>query len=673
MSRGPRWVRRARELLRKPPGHLARRFAEEVRHELDRFRVPAFASRLDERALLAATSAPSVDTLWRRLIEAPAWPFHRWTPGTALPASLSQERDRVLAAADRALAHEIDLLGSGPVQLASAIDWERDYKSGHRWPRGYFRGIDYVNRGQPSDVKTVWELSRLHWLLPAGQAYAITGDERYAHAARDIVDHWIATNPVACSVNWGVTMEPAMRIFTLSWLLMTFGRSAAWQSPEFRFRYLKSLYLHAWFTERFIERYETNGNHLTADAAALVVAGSIFGGCADGRRWLGLGWGELEREIVAQVHDDGVDFEASSAYHRLVCELFCFAGMFAEKSGRTVGAAYRERVCAMARFIAAYTGPDGLAPLWGDADDARSLPMGAQELRDHRYLVGVVALWLGDESLLRMAGGSPTEAFWLLGPGILDGWPPEGVEPDSHAFAAGGVYVMRGSGDHVFIDCGDVGLAGRGGHGHNDNLSFEACLAGIRLVTDSGCYLYTADFAARNRYRSTAAHNTPCIDGEEVNRFLGPEILWLLHNDARPEPRSWTCGATIDGFEGSHTGYTRLADPVRPVRRFRLDRSRHELQVSDRFEGEGEHTVEIPLHLAAGVEVEEQVAGFRLLASGLRFDLHWSGSAGWSVQAMPYEVAPSYGRLERAVRIVWRARGAAKDLSLDVVLRLSVN
>ncbi len=35
---------------------------------------------------------------------------------------------------------------------------------------------------------------------------------------------------------------------------------------------------------------------------------------------------------------------------------------------------------------------------------------------------------------------------------------------------------MRNNVDHVFIDCGPLGLAGRGGHGHNDCLAFEAVL-----------------------------------------------------------------------------------------------------------------------------------------------------------------------------------------------------
>jgi hypothetical protein len=56
-------------------------------------------------------------------------------------------------------------------------------------------------------------------------------------------------------------------------------------------------------------------------------------------------------------------------------------------------------------------------------------------------------------------------------------------------FDAGGFFVMRGSArTHVFIDCGEVGMRGRGGHGHNDVLSFELMLDGLNVITDSGAY-----------------------------------------------------------------------------------------------------------------------------------------------------------------------------------------
>jgi hypothetical protein len=39
----------------------------------------------------------------------------------------------VVEAADRVLAHEFDLLGSGPTVLGTPLPWHEDFKTGRRW------------------------------------------------------------------------------------------------------------------------------------------------------------------------------------------------------------------------------------------------------------------------------------------------------------------------------------------------------------------------------------------------------------------------------------------------------------------------------------------------------------------------------------------------------------
>src|SRR5205085_6199685 len=137
----------------------------------------------------------------------------------------------------------------------------------------------------------------------------------------------------------------------------------------------------------------------------------------------------------------------------------------------------------------------------------------------------------------RASGGFREESFWLLGPGGRDRF--DAIEsgsapPRSQAFPGGGVFVLRNRHAHLVVDCAEVGMRGRGGHGHNDILSFELWMNGANWITDCGAYLYTASREWRNRFRSTSFHNTVQIDGEEVNRFIGPDALWQLQYDAVP-------------------------------------------------------------------------------------------------------------------------------------------
>lgn len=620
---------RLRRAVRKPPCVIARRIRDEATVEFERLLAPRRAASFDESALLRASESPSLDALWERVVGRA--PFSRRAP--SLPQA---ERERVLDAAERAVARRIDLLGSGPVDLDRPIDWLRDVKSGYAWPPAYAPRIEYANLDEQSDVKVPWEISRVQWLLPAGQAYLLSGDERYAEAARDVLDEWIAANPYAMTVNWSVTMEVALRILSWSWLLGALGQSKAWADEGFRGRFLRALWLHGDYTQRHLERSDVNGNHFTADATGLVFAGLLFGRDP----WADEGWRLLVDELPRQVLADGVDFEASAAYHRLVCELFLLPALYREQLGLSVPPGYRARLESMGHFTAAILHPDGDAPLWGDADDARALPLGGSAVNDHRYLPALLGI-----------GGDPSEARWLLGSTATKALPARA----SAAFSDGGVYVLASAVDHVVIDCGPVGLAGRGGHGHNDCLSFEATLAGTRVITDSGSYVYTASAEERNRFRATAAHNTPRIDGAEQNRI--PDSLWQLENDARPEPRL----VESFRFRGSHTGYLRLVDPVRPVRTLALDPMLHALAVHDRFEAVKPHEIEIPFHLSPGLEPAGPADNVVHVGP---FVLRWRGA--WTCVVEAAWVSPSYGVRVKTSKVVFRRSGPVEALTVVI-------
>jgi len=655
--------------LRKPPRVIASRAAYELRQHAERYLAPLRARSLDGRALLRRCGDADLDALWRRLAAAP-YPAH--TSGVDPEAHrrlCPGDEEKLLKAAADAVAHRVKLLGPDAVELGPRIDWLRDFRSGVAWPRRYMLDIAYVDPGDASDVKVPWELSRLQWLMPAGQAYLLSGDERYAEAVRDVLADWIEANPYAWSVNWSCTMEAALRVLSWTWFFRVFHASRAWTDRGFRERFLCSLYLHGDFTERHLEHSDVNGNHCTADAAGLVFAGLFFGRGKDPARWLERGWSLLREELPRQVNPDGVDFEASLAYHRLVAELFLLPALYRQACGLDVPADYRERLVAMARFTAAYSRPDGGTPLWGDADDARGLPLGSQALTDHRYLVGLLGVAFDVEELRNASAGSRSDAFWLLGPAAAARLPEAEtppLAPRSAAFRDGGFFVMRNEVDHVFIDCGRVGLADRGGHGHNDCLSFEAALAGVHLVSDCGSFVYSASFDERHRFRSTAYHNTPRIDGAEMNR-IDPKLMWDVSYDATPEVRSFETGAARDRFVGAHAGYARLTPPVTPVRTITLDHAAHTLLVQDSFEGSGRHRVEVPLHLAPRVTALVRSPGVLALeAEGHSFTLEWEPAQAWSLEIGAGRVSPSYGVAVPVVRLVFSRAGELRPLTVRI-------
>jgi len=657
-----RWVALARFALSQPLRSVARRALEELRVALTRYQDVRLSRGFHRPKLKALFGTDDVDSLWECLASQPfATPTVRIEPHR-YDATCPGQTSWVFEAAERALARRVDLLGSGRIELGRPVDWLRDYKSGTSWSRNSWKRRHSDQLGS-SDVKFPWEMSRLQWFIPAGQAYLLTGDERFAVAARDLFDEWIAGNPYALTVNWAVAMEPALRILSWTWFFHVFARSQAWAEPSFRQRFLVALIAHAYFVERHLERSDVSGNHYIADGAGLVFAGLFFGDYARGQRWASLGWEILESELPRQVHPDGVDFESSTAYHRLVTELFLLPALYRRRAGLSVDASYGQRLSRMGSFVAAYARPDGSCPLWGDSDNGRALPLGSQSINDHRYLVGLIACVFADDTLRARFAGPRDEVFWLIGEDAAMSLSQSATAEVSAAFPDAGVYVMRGGADHVFVDCGSVGMGGRGGHGHNDCLSFELMLDGVLLMADAGTFVYTASPEWRNRFRSTSFHNTPIVDDEEQNRFVHPSLLWILHDDAAATVGLWRHGERFDVLRASHSGYTRLRPGVRPVRTIALDKLEHRVALHDDFLGAGDHSIRVPFHFAPDIEILDLQRDRLLLnARGRKFVFGWHASDAWSAVVRESWVSASYGTKVRTQCLEIRRAGELRPL-----------
>jgi uncharacterized heparinase superfamily protein len=216
--------------------------------------------------------------------------------------------------------------------------------------------------------------------------------------------------------------------------------------------------------------------------------------------------------------------------------------------------------------------------------------------------------------------------------------------------------VLRRGGTHVFIDCANVGMRGIGGHGHNDILSFELVLDGMPIVTDCGAYLYTASREWRNRFRSTSFHATIQVDDEELNRFIGPDAMWQLRDDARPAGAAFGTGAAYDWFRGSHTGYERFATPVRVTRQVGLSRRAPLVVIGDTLTGDGTHDVVWRFPLDPGIRASihgrdvrfEQGGQERWLQPASPLPASWTLEPGW--------VSPSYGVRQDTTVVTLRAR-----------------
>jgi len=649
-------------IIRRGPRHVLERAWERISRVLLRPWERVRPTLLRERVLLRAFGAHDIDGLWDSLASRPFFvtPARRFEWAEAFAQAYPEAVPVVLADGERVLAHEFNLLGSGPIALGPELPWLTDFKTGRTWPLQYCRDIEYNELDKPTDVKVPWELSRCQHFTRLGQAYWLTGDERYPEEFVAEVRSWVDANPYAWSVNWACAMDVALRAVSWIWAFYFMADAPACRDRAFRSLFLRSLFLHGEFVATHLERADLNGNHYLCDGVGLVFLGGLFGASARGRRWLATGRDLVVSEIFNQVTPDGVDFEQSTAYHRLVLEGFATSYLLLKAHGEHVPPEAWRRLERMSEYVSAYAKPNGLAPLVGDADDGRIQSLGTQAIGDHRYLLSNAAVMFDTPAFKARGQCFADESFWTFGPeGLARFRALAAAEeaPASVAFPDGGFFVLRSADAHVFIDCGDVGMRGRGGHGHNDVLSFELFLNGFNVVTDCGAYLYTASREWRNAFRSTAFHNTVQVDGEELNRFLGPDALWQLGNDARPIDPALTPGVSVDGFRGGHSGYARLQRPVSHVRECVLDRQTPRVLVRDALDGAGEHTLTWRFHLDPAVTPELHGSAVRLSCSDRDvWLLPDARAAAMSLAVQDGWVSPSYGVRVPTKVLVWQER-----------------
>ncbi len=634
--------------LRRSPRDIAARLWDSARRRARRPWAYAYPRLVTDRALLAACRTSSIDRLWSELAEGPFFISSRDRTGVAraFADAYPDAAEAIGRAADAALRHDFDLLGSGPCHLGDALPWHVDFKSGREWPLTYSNDIQYAELDRPSDVKVPWELSRCQHFAHLGQAFWLTGDERYAREFVAETLDWSAANPFCHGVNWACAMDVALRAVSWIWGFHFFADAEACRDARFRATFLRTLFVHGEFIVKFLERGDLNGNHYLCDGVGLVFLGLFFRRAPRARHWLALGRSIVEEEILQQTTPDGVDFEVSTAYHRLVLEAFLASYLLLRRHGLDAPPESWRRLERMCEFVAAYTKPNGRVPLIGDADDGRIQVLGTEERNDHRYLLSTAATLFTRADFKAVAARCWDDTFWLLGadaPARFSALPSAPPDETSRAFPNGGFYVLRSPHAHLVVDCGEVGFGGRGGHGHNDILSFELFLDGANVVTDCGAYVYTASVEWRNRFRSTAFHNSVQVDGEEVNRFLGPHALWQLRYDAVPVDPILDCGGDADRFTGGHRGYERLPAPVRHVREIVVDRRRPRVAIHDRLSGEGAHELVWRFHLDPERRAEISGGGVRI--AGAARDVWFTHDAlapltltldeGW--------VSPSYG------------------------------
>jgi hypothetical protein len=557
------------------------------------------------------------------------WPH--WFPSFAERAEIvaimesrfAAERREIIRRAERAAEGRFDLLGLADLSFGNPIDWHLDPTSGKRTPLIHWSDLDYLDPLDGGDQKVLWEVNRHAHFVTFGQAYWLTGDERFVDALIDQASSWMDSNPPTLGINWASSLEVAFRAIAWLWGLHLCAHSPRLGS-SFTTRLIKYLIAHGRHIESYLSHYYSPNTHLTGEALGLFYLGVALPELRRANVWRKSGISILIEQLSAQVRGDGVYFEQTSYYHRYTTDFYTHLLILARTCDANLRGEVGERLTLLFEHLMWITRPDGSSPLFGDDDGGRLITLGARASNDFRDTLATGAALFHRGDWKWVAGPPAVETLWLLGPkGLADYERLEADPPkdDARAFDEGGYFIARdgwsGSAGYLFLDCGPHGGLAGCGHSHADALAIEFAAGGRTWLVDPGTFVYDADLNIRDEFRSTESHNTVTVDGQSQSVPAGPFGWSRIARCRLIEFYVSERGAYI---EGEHDGYHRLSDPVKHTRAVlfvKADAKRATpayLVVHDSFTARERHQYEINFHFA--LECTAVAAGNRIDASG---------------------------------------------------------
>lgn len=504
--------------------------------------------------------------------------------------------EQVVADADAVCRGEFDILGYGKMSFGNPVNWQLDPLSGRESASIHWSRIDPLAVDRVGDSKVVWELNRHQWLLDLGQAYQLSGDERYAQCFVALLSQWMERNPVGVGINWSSALEAAMRLITWCWALRLFRDSPS-LTTDFFLTMLAWIQSHAQFVMRNLSRYFSPNTHLTVEALALFYAGTLLPELRGAARWQKLGSQILCEEIEKQVLADGVYFEQSTRYQYYTVEIYLHFLILSQRNKLPVAPAIRQGLVKMLEFLLHLRRPDGSLPQIGDADGGWLLPIVRRGPGDYQSVFSTAAAVFGDRRFAWAAGKLAVETLCLLGLTAEKKWqalrPKPPLPAPLHHFPHGGYVVMRSGwqrDDHQLIfDTGPRQAQTSSGHDHADLLSIQCSAYGENYLVDPGTYCYTADCRWRDYFRSSLAHSAVVIDDRGQAEPDGP-FSWC----ERPQSRGHRLASAVDTYSAESDYQSQGLSHCRRV----LFVGGEYWLVVDELTGTGRHSAEICFQFA---------------------------------------------------------------------------
>lgn len=325
-----------------------------------------------------------------------------------------------------------------------------------------------------ADRSALWNynLHYFEFLFSLIDAYRKTGQRKYLDKSLDTINYWIDNNPQREGGNGWAPYTIDLRL--TNWLSF-YSYVSAELDCVFKDKLICSIHEQYVFLSRHLEK-DILGNHYFEDLKTLALCAIFF----EDTSFLKEVLQALHKECKEEILSDGMHFELSPMYHKLVLE-------------------------GIIRFAIAL------------------MANGERDLQIEKYIQPMLNVaWSLEEGVNRIplfndCGDNVAKSVSALVDACEHNFD---ITPEYRAsFNNSGYYVFKKNGWKLVVDAGQPGPEYNAGHAHCDAGSFELFKEGRPIIVNCGTFAYQC--ADRQFFRSTAAHNTVMINDTEQSQFWG--------------------------------------------------------------------------------------------------------------------------------------------------------
>jgi hypothetical protein len=506
---------------------------------------------------------------------------------------------------------EINIFGINYNYHQSTL-WHKDLYSGKSFPDKYSRKIE-IRTPYYGSAKHVWEINRMHFLTWICMNYKITEDEFYLNIFKEKIISWIKQNPYLSGINWYSNIEINIRLINwiICWEILEVEKLAD-KNKEFRNfllnHWLPLIYLHCKHSSANPSYYSSANNHLIAEYAGLFLA-SLKWKFPESEKWLKTSKRGLEREIMEQHSENGINKEEAAEYIQFITDFFLLAYIGGRNAGVQFSIKYTDMLNKIISYINSFLDCCFHYPHYGDDDDGFVLRLDICQTPDLNFKSLLISGALLFDKADFLAGINENEfdiknALLFGNEGrikydsMLKQAPGERKENKAFLYRNEGHFIIKQISHqkeiYCHIDAAPLGFLSIAAHGHADALSFIITVEGQPFLVDPGTYTYHVDPLIRSYFVGTLAHNTIRINGINQAVHSGP-TMWTNHykimiNDVLESEN-------IIKITASHNGYKKTG--VWHQRIFIFNRLNNEINITDNIALKSKQSVkvEMPFHL----------------------------------------------------------------------------